>query len=38
MDANYIVMVVVLIVWTGVFLYVWSVDRKLKALEKRDEG
>ncbi len=38
MDANYIVMVVVLIVWTGVFLYVWSVDRKLKTLEKRDEG
>ncbi len=38
MDVNYIVMVVVLIVWTGVFLYVWSVDRKLKTLEKRDEG
>jgi CcmD family protein len=38
MDANYIVMVVVLIIWAGVFFYVWSVDRKLKVLEKRDES
>jgi CcmD family protein len=38
MDANYFVMLVVLIIWLGIFLYLYSLDRKIKRLEKRDEG
>lgn len=29
MDANYIAMIAVLIVWAGVVLYLWRVDRKV---------
>jgi len=34
MDANYIVMIVTLIIWMGLFLYLFSLDRKVKKLEK----
>jgi CcmD family protein len=33
MDANYVVMIVVLIIWAGIFLYLFSLDRKVKKLE-----
>jgi CcmD family protein len=38
MDTNYIVMIVTLIIWTGLFLYLFSLDRKVKKLEKRSES
>jgi CcmD family protein len=38
MDTNYIVMIVVLIIWTGLFLYVYSVDRKIKRVGGDDEN
>jgi len=33
-NAIYIVMIIVLIVWTGVFLYMWNLDKRLKNIEK----
>jgi len=38
MNANYVVMIVVLIIWLGIFLYLFSLDKRLKKLEKRNEG
>ena len=38
MDSNYVVMIVVLIIWCGIFLYLLSLDRKMRKLEKKDEG
>jgi CcmD family protein len=38
MDANYIVMIIVLIVWTGLFIYLFMLDRRIRKLEKNDEG
>lgn len=38
MDANFIVMIVVLVIWIGIFLYLVSLDRKVKKLEKENEG
>ena len=38
MDANYVAMIVVLIVWIGIFMYIWSVDKKIDRLEKHNEG
>jgi CcmD family protein len=34
-DANYIVMIVVLVIWTGIFFYLFSLDKKVKKM-KRD--
>ncbi len=36
-DANFIVMIVVLIIWIGIFFYLVSLDRKVKWLERKDE-
>jgi len=33
-NAIYIVMIIVLIVWVGVFLYLWNLDKRLKNIEK----
>lgn len=33
-NAIYIVMIIVLIVWAGVFLYLWNLDKRLKNIEK----
>ena len=33
-NSIYIVLVIVLIVWAGVFLYLFSLDRRLKNIEK----
>lgn len=38
MDANYIVMIVTLIIWAGIFLYLVSVDKKVKKLEEKSES
>lgn len=38
MDSNYVVMIVTLIVWVGLFLYLFSLDNKVKKLEKRNES
>jgi CcmD family protein len=35
MDANYIVMIAVFIIWTGIFLFVLSLDKKVKKLENK---
>jgi len=37
MDANYIVMIVMLIIWGGLFGYLWSIDRKVNRLEQTHE-
>jgi len=33
-NAIYIVMIIVLIVWTGIFLYLSALDKRLKNIEK----
>ena len=38
MGSNYIVMLVILIIWLGIFLYLLSLDSKIKKLEKKNEG
>lgn len=38
MDTNYIVMIVVLIIWSGVFLYLASLDKRVGKLEKKNEN
>jgi len=38
MDSNYVVMIVTLIIWVGLFLYLFTLDRKVKKLEKRNES
>jgi CcmD family protein len=38
MNANIVVMIVTLIIWAGLFLYLLSIDKKVKKLENRNEG
>jgi len=38
MDPNYIVMVVTLVIWVGIFLYLLSLDKKVKKLGSKNEG
>lgn len=38
MDANYVAMAVTLIVWLGIFLYLLSIDRKVRRLEGKNES
>ncbi len=38
MDSNYIVLVVTLIIWVGLFFYLFSLDRKVKKLEEKNES
>jgi len=33
-NAIYIVMIIVLIVWFGIFLYLWNLDKRIKNVEK----
>jgi len=35
MPTNYIVMLVVLVIWIGIFLYLLRLDKKIKKLEKK---
>ena len=37
MDGNYVVMIVSLIVWSGLFLYLWRLDGKIRKLEDKQE-
>ncbi len=33
-NAIYIVMIIVLIVWAGIFFYMFSLDKRIKSVEK----
>lgn len=33
-NAIYIVMIIVLIVWTGIFMFLYSIDKRIKKVEK----
>ncbi|MGB2769459.1 MAG: CcmD family protein [Candidatus Zixiibacteriota bacterium] len=35
MNSNYVVMIVTLVIWIGVFLYLLRLDAKIKRLEKK---
>jgi CcmD family protein len=37
-NSIYIVMVIVLIVWTGIFFYLFNLDKRLKNVEKEFLG
>jgi CcmD family protein len=37
-NAIYIVMIIVLIVWTGIFFYLFSLDKRIKNVEKELSG
>jgi CcmD family protein len=37
-NAIYIVMVIVLIVWTGIFLYLYNLDKRLRNIENEMNG
>jgi len=37
-NAIYIVMIIVLIVWTGIFLYLLNLDKRIKSIEKEITG
>ena len=37
-NAIYIVMIIVLIVWVGIFLYLFGLDKKLKKIEEEIKG
>ncbi len=38
MDSNYVVLSVTLIIWVGLFFYLFSLDRKVKKLEEKNES
>jgi CcmD family protein len=35
MSSNYVVMIVTLVIWVGVFLYLLRLDAKVKKIEKK---
>jgi CcmD family protein len=37
-NAIYIVMIIVLIVWTGIFLYLYNLDKRIRNVEKEMNG
>ncbi len=37
-NSIYIVMIIVLIVWAGVFLYLYNLDKRIKGIEKEING
>ena len=37
-NAIYIVMIIVLIVWAGIFSYLFSLDKRIKKIEKESIG
>jgi len=37
-NAIYIVMIIVLIVWAGIFLYLYNLDKRIKSVEKEMNG
>lgn len=34
-NSRYLVMLIVLIIWIGIFFYLWKLDKKVKKLEER---
>jgi CcmD family protein len=37
-NAIYIVMIIVLIVWVGIFLYLYNLDKRIRNVEKEMNG
>ena len=37
-NSIYIVMIIMLIVWGGIFSFIWSTDKRLKKIEKELEA
>ena len=37
-NAIYIVMIIVLIVWIGIFLYLYNLDKRIRNVEKEMNG
>jgi CcmD family protein len=37
-NAIYIVMIIVLIVWSGIFLYLYNLDKRIRNVEKEMNG
>lgn len=37
-NSIFIVMIIVLIVWAGVFLYLFNLDKRIKKVEKEMDG
>jgi CcmD family protein len=37
-NAIYIVMIIVLIVWAGIFFYMLNLDKRIKGIEKEIKG
>ena len=37
-NSIFIVMIIVLIVWAGVFLYLFNLDKRIKSIEKEFNG
>lgn len=37
-NAIYIVLIIVLIVWAGIFLYMFNLDKRIKKVEKEING
>jgi CcmD family protein len=33
MDSNYVAMIVVLVVWLGIFIYIFKLDKKVNKLK-----
>ncbi|MEO8446070.1 MAG: CcmD family protein [bacterium] len=37
-NSMYIVMLIMLIIWIGIFGYMWKLDKKIQKLEKSTKG
>ncbi|MGD1007324.1 MAG: CcmD family protein [Ignavibacteriaceae bacterium] len=37
-NAIYVVMIIVLIVWIGIFLYLYNLDKRIRNIEKEING
>jgi CcmD family protein len=35
MSSNYVPMIVTLVIWVGIFLYLFQLDRKIKRMTKK---
>ena len=34
-NSMYVVLLIVLIIWIGIFVYLWGLDKKVKKMEKQ---
>lgn len=37
-NSIYIVMLIVLVIWLGIYLFLWKTDKRLKEIEKELKG